>query len=108
MDGKTVCNQQESQDRTVKPPIVMVGDSIIGSLKGSVCPKIYIGYLQADHLETWYPHVKQKSKPFFVCVNFLKKMKEIVIFLENCQNRGTIEIYFLLWFSSYNIETHII
>ena len=36
IERKTAYNQRESQNRIVKPPIVMVGDSIIGSLRGKV------------------------------------------------------------------------
>jgi len=36
MGEKTVCIQQDSLKKTVKPPIVIVGDSMIGSLRGKV------------------------------------------------------------------------
>jgi hypothetical protein len=76
--------------------------------KRSVWGRIYLGYLRTDRPKTWYTYVKQKSKTFFVHVNFSKKLKKTRNFLANGKKRGIVEIYLLLGFSRYNIETHII
>jgi hypothetical protein len=56
--------------------------------KRSVWGRIYLGYLRTDRPKTWYTYVKQKSKTFFVHVNFSKKLKKTRNFLANGQKKG--------------------